>query len=211
MWTRAAAAQLAQRCADAPAGEGGWRERWDVALDGAPAGVRRLADELLVVHLLFPTDVSAAAKRAVVGELDPELDAALALGVAPGGRAFTLLRLSQLRWLARFAAAWVDASAEERAAAIADAGAFAELVDAVPADGGGPQRAALKHLVHPDAFEPIVSADLRRRIARWAEELTGHPAADADGALRAARAALAGEHSPHFSFLDGPVAELWRG
>lgn len=62
------------------------------------------------------------------------------------------------------------------------------------------------HLVHPDAFEAIVSPRTKRRVV---EELAPDVAegatvdtGDVDVALRSMRRMLAPRHGPHFAFID---------
>ena len=194
--------------------------RWRRTLARAEPDTVRLAAEILYVHLLFPTNVSAARKRALLAAtcerldappaLPPALDAALEAGIAPVGLAYTRRRLSQLAWLAAAAATWWELAPPVRREALADPWRFADALDGVDVAGGGPQRAALCHLVHPATFTPITSATVKRAILRAYPEHVPEGERDADRALAAVRAALEPVHGQGFSFFAPEIARTWQ-
>lgn len=184
-------------------------ERWGAALDGASAAVVELAAEALYVHLLFATDLTPATKhRLIEGTLARStapprvaapMAAALDVGLARTGVAFKTRRLSQLGLLLGAVRAWKDLRPAERAERLAAPDTFKQWLFTVPHDGAYAQREALLHLVHPDAFEAIVSPRMKRRFV---EEYAPGTEGDVDVVLRAIRRRLAARHGPGFAFID---------
>lgn len=220
VWTVAALDDLEARIASGFTIPGSFSAKWTALLAGAPAPVGRLAAETLHVHLLVAGDLSGAAKRrlldATVAACDLRLDlpaamaASLDTGVVRGtGVAFKLTRLSQLGFLVRAVCAWKRLEAAQRRLCLADPMAFRAWLHSVPAQGGQAQREALLHLVHPAAYEPIVSATVKQQIASAFAGLAPQ-APDVDAALRTIRAALEPVYGVGFAFTEPPVDALWR-
>jgi 5-methylcytosine-specific restriction enzyme B len=225
LWTAPGLADLATRLeraaarADAPGGTAApFEERWHRTLARADGDTVALAAEVLYVHLLFPASVGGSRKRALLEatlarlaappRLPRALDAALDHGIAPVGVAYTRNRLTQLGWLAAAAGRWHRLPATRRRAALADPHRTAEALSAAP--GGEPQRAALLHLLHPDAFAPVTSVPVRRAILRAFAAHVPETEGDPDCALAAVRAALEPVHGQGFSFFDPEVAARWQ-
>lgn len=195
------------RLTDADAA-GTFAERWAHLLHGAPDATVELAAEACFVHVVFAADLSPTTKRRMVDttlarssgppRVPARLDEALDAGLAGTGVAFKVRRLSQLRLLVDAVRCWKGLRRPVRDALLADADGFRTWLDEVPCDGAFAQREALLHLVHPEAYEPIVSPRVKRRIvaAYAADE------ADVDAALRSLRAALEPAHGRGFAFVD---------
>ena len=193
--------------------------RWARRLEGAPATSVQLAAEILYVHLLFATDLSAATKRRLVAETlacapDPPtvpatLDAALEGGIARTGMAFKLRRMSQLGLLVEVGCRWWQLAPEDRATALDDPWTFKSWLRGVPHDGAQAQREALLHLVHPTVFEPIVSAGVKQRIVHALSRHVPAGVDDVDAALMGIRVALERRHGHGFQFIDPAIAPLW--
>jgi len=64
------------------------------------------------------------------------------------------------------------------------------------------------HLAHPGTFEPIVSADHKEQIRRFAD-LAGHDP-DVDRRILAARAALTSEWGEDFGWYVDWLVRLWH-
>lgn len=198
---------VATRLRDRGAG-GTFPERWADMLANAPDPVVELAAEACYVHVLFANDLAPATKRRLVNatlvrsssppRVHAELAAALDAGLAGTGVAFKIRRLSQLRFLIDTARALKDVRRCEREKLIADPTAFRSWLADVPSDGADAQREALAHLVHPDAFEAIISPRVKQRIAAS----YGLDADDIDVALAGLRARLEPEHGRGFAFID---------
>jgi len=165
--------------------------------------------------VLFAADLSPTTKRHLVQatlarsssppRVGAPLDAALDAGLAGTGVAFKRRRLSQLQLLVDAVRLWKTLRRPLREELLADGDGFRRWLAEVPCDGAAAQREALLHLVHPDAFEPIVSPRVKRRIvAAYAAERSddSEEGADVDVALRGLRAALEPEHGPGFAFVD---------
>lgn len=187
---------------------GSFPQRWaDVLLD-APDACVELAAEACYVHGLFAADLSPATKHALVDDtlalssspprVPPQLAAALESGLAGTGVAYKTRRLSQLRFVLDAARALKAVRRRDREVLLADPDAVRSFLDGVPCDGANGQREALAHLLHPDAFEAIVSPRVKLRIA----EVYGAEDTDVDAALRTIRARLEPEHGRGFALVD---------
>lgn len=221
LWTLPLADQLRRRVAGQVHGAGEtFDQRWWAALDRADDDTLLAAAELAYAHVLFASDLRAETKRKLVAgtlerrnvaaRIPPVLDAALDAGIAPTGVAYKRLRLSQLRLLAEALVAWKSLPAGRRRTLLTDAWAFKAWLCGVPPSGGGPQREALLHLVHPDVFEPIVSPRIKRQIVTGFAGAVPAGVEDVDAALLAVRHALTDRHGAGFSFFDDAVAACWR-
>lgn len=220
LWTAALAAELCARLDRALAADGTFDQRWARVTHRASDETLLGAAELLYVHVLFAADLRPRTKRALVGAaldrmrapvpLPPPLDEALGAGLAPTGVAFKTLRLSQLRVLAEAVRCWKELPAARRRDLLADAWALKDWLAGIPHGGGVAQREALLHLVHPEAFEPIVSPAMKRKIVAGFDEWVPAEVTDVDAALLSVRAALTARHGPSFTFFDDRVAADWR-
>ncbi|MGH8901515.1 MAG: hypothetical protein ACRDYA_07500 [Egibacteraceae bacterium] len=221
VWTPHVLADLRDRHASAADALGdGFTTRWARRLDGAPAEGLQLASEMLYVHLLFATDLSAKTKRRLVAETlvrspDPPavptaLDSALDGGIARTGVAFKLRRMSQLGLLIEAGHQWWQLTSRQRTVALDDPWAFKAWLHGVPHDGAAAQREALLHLVHPATFEPIISAGVKQRIVHALSRHVPAGVDDVDAALAGIRVALERRHGHGFQFIDPAIAPLWR-
>lgn len=191
-------------------------------LDGAPPETFQLMGELLYVHFLVASDDSIGGdrKREVINEVlswSPEpveipedLAAALNQGLAATGTAFHTYRPFQLFFLAEFILRWKSLDPEQREQLLQDPWEFKSLAMDLPAKAAYIQRLALLHLVHPDTYEPIVSRDMKKRIADTFSDLVTSPTQDIDRQLLQIRSALSEEHGPDFVFWDTAIREQWQ-
>lgn len=221
VWARPVLADLGGRLAGPPAAGGRpFAVTWAQQLEDAPDATWQLGAELLYVHLLAAADVSERTKRRLVeGTLEgmdararvpADLDAAFAAGLAPTGVAFKLRRRSQLGFLLDAVRDWRAQPVARRRALLADPVAFGVWLEGLPCDGAQAQRAALAVLVHPDAFEPILSERVKDRIVAGFGDLVPAGVTGRDAALRAIRRALEPRLGTGFSFHDPAVSARWR-
>jgi 5-methylcytosine-specific restriction protein B len=222
VWTADNIAQLQRRLSEGPAGgERPFEERLQARLRDAPRPVVRLAAEALALTLLFPSDVSGARKRRLVGQLlglagdalpeDHELARALEEGIGPAGPGFHARRPLELGFLLAFAAAWRRQSAAAARRTLQDPWRFQAFLDEVDDAEGRQLRHALLHLLFPAHFERIISGDHKRRAARaFAGLLNGSAPTDIDRCLHAARKELS-KLLPGTSldFYEPPLAQAW--
>lgn len=186
-------------------------------LDGSSADVYQLAAEMLYI-LLVPQHTDAATRRKQVDtvlaaspdpvELPDDLAAGFDGGIASYGAALTR-RFEQYVFLCEFARAWVALEANERDRLLADASAFRDFVFQLPRKGASSQVEALLHMVFPDSFEPIVSVEVKEKIARAFADYSPDPSAPIDQQLASIRAALEEEVGAGFDFYDDELRALW--
>ncbi|NTU82743.1 MAG: AAA domain-containing protein [Chloroflexales bacterium] len=223
IWTRANLDELHRRFNDNPDESGGsFEQKFQKQLAGADHAIFQLAAELIYVHLLIARgNINGGAKRILIRRvlswsptsvaIPPELDAALDAGLARVGTAFLTYRPFQLWFLIDFARAWKGLSPEACDQLLADPWAFKTMVFALPISRAYAQREALLHIVHPDAFEAIVSREHKRMYVDHFRELVTAPSGDVDRDLAQIRAALDQRYGPGhglYAIRDGTVSPL---
>ena len=156
----------------------------------------------------------AAASRHPAGT-DRRPDASL----ANPGQAFHTFRPFQVGLVIEFAGQWKQLEPDERTRLLEDSWAFKHFVMGLQLQSAllrerqntpRIQRHALLHLVHPDTFESIVSADHKEKVAAAFDELIDDPPADVDRKLQAIRSVLEGRHgSETFHFYRPDIRKQW--
>ena len=187
-------------------------------LAGASQEVHLLAAEMLYVHLLALSNVTAEKKLENingVGAIAPEpfevpdkFVEPLGLGSINGGAGFNTNRYYLVEFLIEFAAHWSDLSEQDRSRLLDDPWAFKAMLVALPQRRANAQRNAVLFLLFPGSFEDISSNDHKKRI------IAGFPAeagdsTDLDRQLLAARRALSERFGPEFSWYSNEVRPLW--
>lgn len=225
LWHGEALQDLYGRTVESPdVSKASFYEKFRLQLEGAPADRYQLAVEGLAVHQLVADDFTAKTKRDALRRVAawspepiriPELvDAAMQRGLAATGVAFKTFKPYQLWLVFRLARAFEQRGREERQALLDDPWAFKELLYSLPVASAYAQREALLHLVHPDAFEPIVSRDHKKAIDEAFAELVDAEVTDIDQRLGTIREALSAEVCPDepeaFTFYRPEVFERWH-
>jgi len=186
-------------------------------LAGAPADVFQLAAEMYYV-LLVPQHTDGRARRAAVETVLNASPEPVAIpteladiqgGIASYGAALTQ-RFNQYVFLCEFARAWVSREPADREELLNDGFAFQIFLADVPHKGAQSQVEALLHLVFPDVFEPIVSVDMKTKIAAAFPEFAKDAGAPVDRQLQAIRSGLTPELGEDFDFWDERLTSRWR-
>ena len=157
-------------------------------------------------------------------------------GLSPGicgpGPAFHTYRHFLVGFLIEFADQWKGLPPSEHGRLLADPWAFrlylrSGIVDNAAHESGfqlqsalmlakGPtarsQYEALLHLMFPDTFEPIVSADHKKQIAEWGfKRLSLKRTSDDDRDLKELRECLEQEFGRDFHYYEVRLKDLWQG
>lgn len=193
--------------------------KWREQLAGAPTETYQLAAELLYVHLLVGKSTTGKTKRARINEalgwapesirIPPELDEALDVGLAAESTIFRTGRPFLLWYLLEFMRQWKQLTDEEQADALHDPWRFKSIAFGIEVERAWAQRELLLHMVHPETFEPIMSRDVKQRIAQALIERTDEPSDDVDRQLLAIRRSLEDEYGANFRFYEPAVRRLW--
>ena len=188
-------------------------------LAGAPQATAQLTAEMLYIHLLITMQLKGQTKRDLINgvlalakpvvPIPASLGEALDGGLCNAGQGFLYRRPFLIRFLVEFAKAWKAAPAATRSTAIEDPWAFKRFVFDISAQTARSQQHALLHLVHPDAFEAIVSEHHKDLIAAAFHAHVSNAADDVDQQLAQIRAALTPRYGPTFSFYQGDVKAQW--
>lgn len=162
--------------------------------------VVRLAGELLCVYFLFPSSIGGFRKRQVVNEVlgwggdnlpDTSLvSRAFERGIGSGGQGYNTRRPFEIAFLIEFAIAWKKLSPDEQQQAAADPWRFQALVEGIDDAESKQLRHMLLHLLFPDHFERIASANHKRRVIAAFSGLVAEESDNEDHKLLAIRRAL---------------------
>jgi MoxR-like ATPase len=187
-------------------------------LDGASDASALLAAEVYFVNLMAESDSGVPMKRGHIDvalsfatqsvALTPELEEALATGIATLGQARTQ-RDRQFRFILELARQLKSRPVAEREVILGDPWGFREFEFAIPRHGAGYQLEAFLHLFFPDFFEPIVASGVKLRIAKTFAEYAADQSGNVDERLLAIRQPLAEEYGEEFGFYDDEVRARW--
>jgi MoxR-like ATPase len=157
-------------------GEGDFLEKFRQQLEPCSPDAKRLAAEMLWVMFLFPSNIGSARKIEIIctiwgwsGEdLSPDhpLFGALAEGIGSGGPGYNNYRWLEVVVFIRWLQAWKDLDESSRATMLGDPWRFAGWLDSVPGAAKRQLRHMILHLLFPDTFERVSSADNKRLIER---------------------------------------------
>ena len=233
IWSTQWLGELHRRFLDRPdAGDGGFTDKLRVQLQDSPPEVYQLMAEVLFIHLLivWPDTMGKSAKTNLVNEvlgwgladvrMPARMVACLAYGIARPGMAFLTYRPFQVGLIIEFSEQWKGLDEAERDRLLSDPWAFKEfvmgarlrsklLVDSQNTPRA--QRQVLLHLVHPDTFEGIVSADHKNRIGNaqaFAHHIT-EETTDIDRRIWLIRRQIEEEKGDDFGFYDSDVLSRW--
>ena len=224
VWTQAPADDFYERFVVnekvGAAAEGGFAERLVAQLEGASTETVLLAADLACLSALPVSDMAYETKlkrlQTVLAAIqpspgiDPVVLEAFETGIASYGAGHTVV-WKYMQYLADFARAWVLLGTEERDRYLEDPWEWKAFVVGRPGGTAG-QAAAMLHLVYPEVFEPIVSADARAAIVKSFARVPGvEDEADVDRKLLLIRAALEPVLGTTFHFWSPAVQPVWKG
>jgi hypothetical protein len=222
VWTLDTFAALRRAFVDRPdLGSNKYLEKLSGQLGDAADDVILLMAELHYLHFLISMSVSRRHKQELIGAIlalmtkpvmiPAELSAGLEAGFVRPGTAYNTRRNTQLAYLVEFGQAWCGLASDERDRLLGDPWAFKDLAFSVPVSSGFTQREALLHLVHPAAFEAIVSRDAKRLIVAHFRDWVPEMADDVDRALVQVRETLTIEYGAAFDFYGDQLRDQWQG
>ena len=215
-------------------GSGSFTEKLQRQLDGSPTEVYQLMGEVLHIHLLIVWQgmMRTVTKKNLINEVLGWAPAPLAVpdymvdhfasGIANPGMGFATYRPYQVGFLIEFVEQWKSKSAGEQDHLLEDPWAFKDFAMGAPLNSlllrnnqntPRTQRHALLHLVYPDTFEGIVSAEHKRRISE-AEAFTDYvrnDTADTDRKIQQIRQGIeAAKRSGFNTFYDADIHRMWN-
>ncbi len=216
LWTPQLLQELHERLLATPSVKSfhlGLREQ----LAGSSAEVHQLAAEALFIVYLTPSiaSIKAETKRknvvAVLGwaeGLPQDIPDSLADGLKPGLVILMLMGIAgYLDFLVEFVKRWKELDSGEQKSLLADPWEFKDSLQGLPSSA---MKHALLHLVFPDTFEPIVSSDVKTKIAESLAHRAGYHGDDVDRKICQIRQHLEKEIGRSFDFFDKDVLPLWQ-
>jgi len=217
VWTPERASELGALFIDVPdESERSFIEKLRDQLAHVSPEACQLLVDLTWLHLVVSISMGPAKKRELLREIaeiggaaTPTgiVDRALEHGLASSGMAYIVRRPNQLWLLIRFTQQWLAMSVDDNRRLLSDPWAFRELVFQLPGVSDQSQRHALLHLVHPGAFEPILSQSHKRAIV---DAFAPNRSFDSvDRAIAAVRAELTPTYGERFSFYDDAIRHQW--
>ena len=232
VWTPENLAELRRRFLDRPDESGnGFYEKLRGQLAGSPPEVCQLIGEVLFVHFLIIShggmrgDRKSEGINQVLGwsssptSIPADLVASLSPGIAHPGQYFLSSgRFYQIGFLIEFAEQLKALPAGEQDELLRDPWMFkdfAERLDfrSVSMSGAAnrvrAQRYALYHLLFPDTFEGIVSADHKNRIANAFAEYVEQPTDDVDYKLQQIRPHLEQRYGSNIHLYEPVIRSRW--
>ncbi|PTR17231.1 5-methylcytosine-specific restriction protein B [Nitrosospira sp. Nsp2] len=227
LWIPALIEELDQRFVkNLDEGEGDFFEKLRAQLFEGSAECLKLMAEVLWILMLFQSNVSASKKRANVrlvwswsgGELPedhPMLSNAVLEGLGSAGTAYNTQRWREIAFLV---AALLDFKHRDRAQRqnmVNDPWMFTEWLSTLPEARNRQLRHILPHLMFPDSFERISSANDKRLILSAFEgmtekELRTWDLIKIDRALLDLRRRLETEHSREIDFYEEELSSTWK-
>ncbi len=237
IWTSQWLGELRERFLDRPeVGGNNFDQKLEQQLADSPPEVYQLMGEVLYFHFLIVSSggiggIKPSTKENGINQvlgwsrqpiaIPSDLVTALEPGIATPGVAFNRYRQHQVGFLIEFAEQWKKLSTHEHQRLLAAPWAFKNFLVSLSFrshllrnNQNTPriQREALLHLVFPDTFDPIVSADDKRSIAdsRAFAHLVTDPTDDLDRRIQQIRKGLEVEVDGDFDFYDPDVRTRWK-
>lgn len=223
VWTTENLGAFKSRFADDPdESEKGFLDKLKIQLAGQPKEVTQIACEVLLVYYLFPISVKRRTKastiRMIASWVDLNLDADqsfdfFAEGIGNPGMAYLTRQWHETVYILNVGVALAGMSTEERKQLLSDPIAFRSFLDTMPKGFGPQSRHALLHLLFPDYYERIVSAEHKNQIAKaFCGVLEEDAPEDVDDRLYAIRKKLEVLlNKDKLDFYLSPLGECWRG
>lgn len=222
IWTLENADELGSHYVDAPdLSASSFDEKLDNQMNGVSDGALQLFAELWYINLLPLADYTPETKRKLLTRflarmtrpvvVPDDLDKALGTAAFSGGVAAKTRRWAQLALLIRFAEALLRLDTDARTAAQADPQAFSEFLAGITEPNEPAQRRALKFVMFPDYFLPIVSDAHRKAIvtaftAKLGNSIVGR---DTDETLHLITEALRAQDGEDPELYVPPYLDVW--
>lgn len=194
-------------------------EKLDDQLSGVSDDALQLFAELWFMSLAPLADYTSATKRRLIQriiarmqqpvELPETVESALRSSAFSGGVAFKTRRPFQLALLVRLGVAVLALSDDDRRNALAGPLEFAALLDTVTQPNEPAQRRAVRWLLFPDYYLPIVSERHRTAIREAFADLLDGTAPDLDAELQQIRASIAEGGANEPNFYAPPLVDRW--
>jgi len=192
-------------------------------LKGSSQGVYQLAAELLYVHFLFTDSLRGSTKKQWIQtiakwgglEIDESMPEMTVLdnGIGGTGESYNIRRWRELATIALFAMAVVDKKPEERKSLLSDHERVRDTFDDTNEMGGTQTPHVILHLLFPERYERIASANQKRAIVNAFESMLKDSDKDnVDDLLYNLRDKLQGMlhvKSEALDFYHDPVVQVW--
>lgn len=221
VWTAAAFDELYRDFVEhADFGSGSFDSKLQQQLSTSSDTAKQLMAELLAFHLLVSRMITGNKKAALVNNIlswmkDPpplpgDLLEAFDHGFINPGTYYNTGRPVLLEYLIKVGQRWKSLPDAERSDTLADPWKFKAMLGDLHGTGAGSQRHALLHLLFPETFEAIVSADHFSKLLKSFAYLVKDQSADPDRQLQEIRTALTPRYGEDFDFYDPRLRPLWE-
>ena len=222
--------QLHDRFLDHPdESQASFLEKLHGQLKGSPPDIYQLMGEALYFYFLIVSTRDSSDEQRVIDtvlgwspspvEIPPDLIAGLTPGITGTGQHFHTGRAFQVGFLIEFVERWKEIAPSVQKNLLEDPWTFKEFLMGIELKGrlfanreNAPraQREAVLHLVFPDTFEAIVSANHKVRIARTFAQGVTVPGDDVDRKLKQIRPGIEAEYgNSDYLFYRSALRRKW--
>ena len=199
----------------------------------SPPEVYQLMGEALFVHFLIIWEgaMKGDTKADAINEvlqwapspviLPPDLAGGLTPGIAHPGQGVGPYRAEMLAFIIEFVEQWKEQEKDRRDQMLGDPWDFKKFASSFTFQSATMakrshntvrvQRDALLHLIFPDTFEGIVSADHKNRIAKTFEQFVTESTDDVDRKLQQIHTRLDENYGRSIYFYDSDIRLQWGG
>ena len=230
LWTRGNFEQLHTHFVEKPdEGQDTFYEKLKRQLAPAPPATKRLWSEMTWVYYLIAGTYKGETKLDRIktiwewsGSVLPDstwaldVDAILDRGVVNPGVAYKTLMWLEFRFFVTAMIDWFSSPMESRESFLANPWRFAEWLDDQKDSGARQLRNVFLYLLFPDSFEPIVSTNHKRKIAKafyqkWNEPIDDDSRIALDLILLNVRERIAIEFpDQEIDFYRSPFWDVWQ-
>ena len=232
IWARECLAELREHYLDQPlGGKDSFLQKLRQQLTDASDQARQLMAEVTYVHHLINKRIIGFQKKKsqieeILGWGAPiqTIPDDVARGLDPGiavNQAMNRFRPYQIAFILEFTEQWKDLEIAEQHRLLSDPWAFKQFITGLQFTGkhqssganhANPQREAILHLVHPDAFEAIITPSRKNYVVTQANArgFLGRTSDDVDQDLQQVRRQLEERFGSNFSFFDDDVDQYLK-
>lgn len=220
IWTSANLRDIEPRLEISPSPLDKFQQKLATQLSGAPAEQVQMYAEATYLYFLPTVAAGGKAKRSSLkliqafapdsGGVPADLESALDQWLYDPGGIYNIRRAEMVKYVLATASRLKQLSATEREATLADPWRLRDFLHSVEVKWVQPMRGTLLHLLHPEAFERIVSPDHKKRILEAFGQYVRSPDANTDRKILEIRQALEAEYGAGFDFYgEARILQQW--
>ncbi|WP_066400335.1 McrB family protein [Neobacillus mesonae] len=198
-----------------------FEEKLERQLSGQHKRVYQLATELVLIYLLYPSNITLHKKKNILNkiagwkdnpiEYTTEINRALQNGIGGTGIAYNTRRPFEIKLIGLFALELLSKDLEKRKSELYNHKAIQEILENLQSEGQMQGRHILLHLLFPERYERIASKGHKRHIYQIFQDMIGDSdEEDLDELIYQIRQKLEKILSvKKLDFYRSPLREVW--